>query len=152
MVQYEQKDHSQNKSYISLGVVYENTVDSPLMSWSDPHVAYDISEIGLSTVGAAVLYGVDCGLDPGDNFINLFLRRMFTKARSFHKCKQLPSIVINGLALRSNRPKNGFACSQVSFIRKELVDLTTAIVIPFQTQDALNQLFLQVSGSQRAGG
>ena len=48
--------------------MYENTVDSPLMSWSDPHVAYDISEIGLSTVGAAVLYGVNCGLDPGDKF------------------------------------------------------------------------------------
>ena len=51
-------------SYIALGVVYENTVDSPLLSWSDPHLAYDISQVGLSTVGAAVLYGVDCGLDP----------------------------------------------------------------------------------------
>ena len=52
-------------SYISLGLVYENTVDNPLLSWSDPNMSYDISQIGLSTVGAAVLYGVDCGLDPG---------------------------------------------------------------------------------------
>jgi hypothetical protein len=52
-------------SYIALGVVYENTVDSPLLSWSDPHLAYDISQVGLSTVGAAVLYGVECGLEPG---------------------------------------------------------------------------------------
>ena len=51
-------------SYIALGIVYENTVDSPLLAWSDPHVPYDISSIGLSSVGAAVLYGVDCGLEP----------------------------------------------------------------------------------------
>lgn len=40
----------------------ENNVDKPLLSWSDSSPFPGIDTIGLSTVGSAVFYKIDCSL------------------------------------------------------------------------------------------
>ena len=48
--------------YIAFGILDEHTLINPMMSWRDPMTPYDVSVAGLTSMGSAVFYGVDCPL------------------------------------------------------------------------------------------
>ena len=48
-------------SYISIGLVDENTVGDPIASWTDPTPYTGIDTMGLTAVGSAIFYKYQCG-------------------------------------------------------------------------------------------
>ena len=41
--------------YLALGIVGEHTIDSPMVSWEDPFMPYDVDNIGITALQVSIL-------------------------------------------------------------------------------------------------